>query len=137
MAQMANASILHRVLGLGATALAVCMVVLRSMTASPPMMSDVPEMGYIMAGASAVMLILAVLVFSPRVPERNAAQSVDAYWMQTPVLQAVTLVWFLAEGAAIMSAIGYYLTGHLATASTMVVSLAAYWWLGPNTFSKP
>lgn len=137
MAQTANPSMLHRFLGIGATVLAIAMVALRSMTSEPPVLGDMPVFAYVVSGISMVILIFTALVLTPRVPERRASQSVDAYWQTEDVVKAAMIVWFQAEGATLLSIVGYYLTGHLAVAATMVVSLCAFWWMGPNTFAKP
>ena len=137
MAQMASAPILHRFLGIGATALAVVMVFLR--TRVEPRASDdqfTAVMGYGSASISLAMVVVAVLVLTRRVPERQLSQRVEDYWMTPAVLASVNLVWFMSEGAAITATIGYFLTGHLAPAAMMVVAICTFWWLGPKTFAK-
>lgn len=136
MAQAASVPLLHRFLGIGATVLAIAMVALRS-NGLPAGDGDMSFLAYPFAGIGVVLLIVAVLVLAPRVPERLITQSVDAYWMTPAVVQAALRVWFLAEGAAIIATVGYFLTGHLATAATMVVAIGTFWWMGPNFFAKP
>jgi|SRR6187397_1498779 len=137
MAQTASAPILHRFLGLGATALAVVMVFLRTRV-EPPASDDqfTAVMAYAFASISLAMVVVAVLVLARRVPERRLTERVEAYWMTPAVLASVNLVWFVSEGAAIMATVGYFLTGHLAPAAMMVVAISTFWWLGPKTFAK-
>ena len=137
MAQMATLPMLHRFLGMGATGLAVVMVFLRTQ-AEPPSPDDAQTaiMAYGFAVVSLAMMAIAVLVLARRVPERSLSQRVEEYWMTPAVMAPVQLVWFVSEGAAILSTVGYFLTGHLAPAATMVVTISAFWWLGPKTFAK-
>jgi hypothetical protein len=138
MAQAANAPLLHRFLGIGATGLAIVMVLLR--VNAGPLPADDPflsGMGYAFATISLILIAVAVLVLSRRVPERRLGQSVDEYWATPAVLAPVNLVWFVSEGAAILSIVGYFMTGQLAPAATMVMGIAVFWWLGPKMFAKP
>ena len=138
MAQAAGAPLLHRFLGIGATGLAIALVLMRAVAGQPP--ADDPflvVMGYVVGTISLVLIAIAVLVLSRRVPERRLGQTVDAYWMEPAVVASVNLVWFVSEGAAILSIVGYYITGQLAPAATMVVGLGVFWWLGPKMFAKP
>ena len=46
------------------------------------------------------------------------------------------LVWFLMEGAGVLSAVGFFLTGVPAPVAAMVLALAVFWMNGPGTFGK-
>ena len=133
----ATVTMFHRMLGIGATLLAVVMVFLRS-KADPPLVDDqsTSVIAYLFASISLVGIAVAIMVLTRRVPERSITQPVDAYWAAPGVLPAANLVWFVLEGAAILAIVGYYMTGHLAPAATMVVGLGVFWWMGPKTFSK-
>jgi hypothetical protein len=39
-------------------------------------------------------------------------------------VQSLNLLWFVLEGATVLSVIGYLLTGHLAVTATMLVGVA-------------
>ena len=46
------------------------------------------------------------------------------------------LVWFLMEGAGMMAAVGYLLTGQPVSVVAMGVAIVAFWLSGPNAFAK-
>ena len=139
-AQKANANVhmFHRMLGLGGTVFAIVVVVIRARM-DPPSADDqfTSIVAYTLAGISLVLIAVAVMVLTRRVPERSISQSLDAYWTTAGVLPAANLFWLVVEGAASLAIVGYLVTGHLAPAAVMVVGLGVFWWVGPNMFSKP
>jgi len=132
----ANPPMLHRFMGYGATVLSAVMVVLRANAGMPEQSDTMTMIAYGIAAVSVILVVVAVMVLIPRVPERRAAESVAAYWATPAVAGAVAQIWFLTEGAVILSAVGYYLSGLIAPAATMVVALGVFWWIGPRMFAK-
>ena len=133
----ANAPMLHRFLGIGATILSAALVLLRANAGMPEQSDTMTLIAYGIAVVSIGLVVVSVMVLTPRVPERRAGESVDAFWKNPAVTSPVLQIWFMTEGAVILAAVGYYLTGLIAPAAAMVVALGVYWWLGPRMFAKP
>ena len=130
--------LLHRFLAMGITMLAAVFLFLRSTGFEPIPSSDSSTLviGYSLSGLVVALLAVAFLVFKPRVPQQGPRQSIAEYWSSPDTTQKVFLVWFLMEGAGVMGAIGYLLTGQLVSAVAMGVAIAVFWLNGPNTFAK-
>jgi hypothetical protein len=76
------------------------------------------------------------LVLKSRAPRRLPRQSVEDYWASPEVASKVSMVWFLLEGGAIVSTVGFLLSGEPAP-----LAVAAAGWLllilsGPSRFAK-
>ena len=130
--------LLHRFRGIGLVLVAMVFLVLRSLGIPHILESSdsASVVAYALAGAGAVLVAIALLVFKPRVPDRQPGQSVEAYW-KTPEVAAMALrVWFLLEGGALMAAMGYFMTGQPGAAAAMVAAVAVFWLFGPNVFAK-
>ena len=52
------------------------------------------------------------------------------------VTASVFLVWFLMEGAGVISAVSFFLTGAAVSAAAMMLATAVFWMNGPSTFAK-
>lgn len=46
------------------------------------------------------------------------------------------MVWFLMEGAGVISAVSYFLTSAAVSAAVMMLTLAVFWMNGPGAFGK-
>ncbi len=95
---------------------------------------DVALIGYILAFAGLIPIVLAVLVLKPRVPDRAPGQSDAAFW-QVAIYPTIP-VWALFEGAGILGAVGALLTGLWAPAAVVVISLACLLLMGPGHFEN-
>ena len=136
----ATLPLLHRFLGIGQLLLLAAFVAIRMLGVAPAL--DGPpsfqnSVVYGMAGITVVMLFVAFFVLKPRVPERRGGQSVAEYWTTPESATKVLPVWFLCEGAGVVSVIGYFLTGAPVALLMAAIALTAFWLLGPNAFAKP
>jgi hypothetical protein len=92
-----------------------------------------PPIGLVTAGFAVVQLAAVLGILLPRMPRRPADQSPDDYWM-TVARGDTIIVWAMLEAAGLLSAVGYLLTGALASAATGVLAIAALALLGPARF---
>lgn len=70
------------------------------------------------------LLLVSVSVLRPRVRERSSQQSSDGYWAAVETRRAAIILWAVAEGAAFISLVGYFLSGALAGIAVAVLALA-------------
>ena len=130
---------LHQFLGIGLVLIAAVFLILRYLGLAPLMKAgeEGPTFTYVFAGIGVALLLYALLIVKPRTPVRDSAQLVDQFWA-TPTNGAKVLrMWFTLEGAGMMSAIGFLMTGAPLVAIVMVVAIGTYWWCGPKVFAKP
>jgi len=133
-------ALLHRFLAIGSTLLAVCFTGITAVGVGPLLPrgdESAPILAYIFAGIGSTLVLVTILVLKPRVPKLRPGQSVEQFWKQPETAQAAMLVWFLLEGASVLSAIGFLLTGEPAVAITMVTAIALLWFNGASAFGKP
>ena len=138
MASHAGAPTLHRLLGIGLVTLAAAFGGLTYAGVAPLLERDEGSrvIAYVMAGISLAVCAVALVFVKPRVPERRAGQPVEQYWSARDVTEKILLVWFLLEGAAIQAAIGFLLTGELATLIVAGAAMVAFWLCGPRAFAE-
>ena len=133
----ATAPLLHQSLGIGLVMMAAVMSFLRYRGLAPTLPPDsLTSIAYALSGFSVVLVAVALLVIKPRVPDRRPQQSVEEYWSTREVGAKAFLVWFLMEGAGMMAAVGYLLTGQPVSVVAMGVAIAAFWLSGPNAFAR-
>jgi hypothetical protein len=84
------------------------------------------------AALTITMLVVAARVLRPRVPERRFDQSADAYWSETAARGPAVVLWATIEGAGVVAAVGYYLTGSAAPALGAAVALVTMVALRPG-----
>lgn len=134
----ATLPLLHRFLGIGLVMVAASLVGLKYLGIGPALPASNVRLviACVLSGIAAVLAVVALVVFKPRVPERSSAQSVEEYWSTREVGTKVLSVWFLLEGAGTLATVGYFLTGEPAAALAAGVLIAAFWWCGPNVFAK-
>ena len=136
----ATPQLLHRILGIGVTALALVFLALTYLGRAPLLAPDdefADMLSYIVSGASIIVILVALVFRKPKVPERRPAESVDAYWKRPEVGMVVVGVWFLTEAAAVLATVGYLLTGDPIVLLVMGLAIAVYWMTGPTMFAKP
>lgn len=92
-----------------------------------------PPIGLVTAGFAVVQLAAVLVILVPRMPRRPADQSPDDYWTTVARGDAI-IVWAMLEAAGLLSAVGYLLTGAVASTATGVVAIAALALLGPARF---
>ena len=130
--------LLHRFLGFGMFAIAGTFTGLIATGIGPLIKEPGSEqqLAWIMTGISLAVGATALLVLKPRVPERRPGQSVQEYWSNIEIAGKAMTVWFLLEGAGMLAAIAFLLTGVSAAGLVMALTIVAFWMTGPNTFAK-
>jgi hypothetical protein len=134
----ATLPVLHRVLGIGLTAIAVVFLILRYLDIPPMLPHDsvTQVIGYTLSGLGVVLAAVALFVFKPRVPDHSPGELVEQYWSRPEIGPKVMMVWIVLEGAGVMAAVGYLSTGEPVTAIAAGVVIVAFWLCGPNVFAK-
>jgi pheromone shutdown protein TraB len=61
-------------------------------------------------------------------------QTPDEYWASPEVGTNVVLLWFMVEGAGMLAAVGYLLTGERPATLAMGLAIVMYWWCRPGLF---
>ena len=82
-------------------------------------------LGIVLPAVGIGLLLVSASVLRRRVPERSAQQSSDGYWAAVENRGAAIVLWAVTEGAALVSLVGYFLSGAPAAAAVAVVALAA------------
>jgi hypothetical protein len=126
------APVLHRSLLTGLLLLTGVMVVLRSGDTGAESFDDNEVLGYSFAALSFVLVAVALLFLKPRVRAREPKQPVEEYW--SSVTPTILPLWFVMEGAGMIAIVGYFLTGLIATAAAIGISIAVFIWYGPRAF---
>jgi hypothetical protein len=137
--QKVDQTLLHRILGIGVTTVAAVFLVLTYLGIAPILRE--PDgfeqiVAYVLSGVAAAVVAVALLVVKPRFPDRVFGHSVEEYWSEPKVRQNVLLIWFLLEGAGILAAIGFFLTGAVVSAIAMGGAIVIYWLSGPKMLMK-
>jgi hypothetical protein len=91
--------------------------------------------GVVLAVLALAVLAVAVSALRPRIPERRADQSADLYWSDARNRGLAIVLWVVVEGAGVLAAVGYFLTGSLVAAGALAVVLGAMILLGPARLS--
>jgi len=127
--------LLHRFLGIGLVTTVAILVFVRNLGLAPPASWGSP-IAYVFPGASVALFAVSFLVFKPRVPQRPMGEPVEQYWSTPQVVAKVLPIWFLMEGAGIIAAVGYFLTGEPVSALVAGLAIVAFWLTGPNVFAN-
>jgi hypothetical protein len=90
--------------------------------------------GYILAAAGLMPIIIAMLILRPKVPTRTSGQSDAGYWQGA--LGPALSVWVLCEGGGITAAVGALLTGLWAPMVTVAVAVTCLVLMGPGRFEN-
>lgn len=106
------------------------LVVLRM--AHGPVMRGVPVVGLALAGCAVAVLGTAVTVLRARVPSRSPAQAPDAYWEDAGTRAAALVLWAVIEGAGLLAAVGYLVSGGMVPAAVFAAALGTIALLGPG-----
>ena len=110
--------ILHTAL-LGGLILSGATLYLARRLSQPPPVGEARVLTLVLAVVSVGVLVIAVGMLRPRVPERRSEQNPEAYWTDASRAAAIVL-WAAIEGAGLVGAVGYFLT-----------AAAAPWWRTP------
>jgi hypothetical protein len=133
--QLPNASrvvrILHTAL-LGGLFLCGAVLYLVRRVSPPPAVGEAPTLTLVLAVGSVVLLGVAVGLLRPRVPDRRPEQDADAYWSDAGSRGPAIVLWATIEGAGLVGAVGYFVTGGTAPAVGFALALAALVLLRPG-----
>jgi hypothetical protein len=124
--------LLHRFLLTGLVVLTGVLALLRWQGIAPLPPGDSEVIGYTFAALSIVLVLISLLLFKPRIPGRKPQQSIEQYWSAPEVTQSVLVMWFLMEGAGLLAAIGFFLSGEPAPIASLAIALVVFWLNGPN-----
>ena len=116
--------ILHTAL-LGGLTLCGAMLYFVRRVLQPPAVGEAPILTVVLAVTAVVLLVIAVGVLRPRIPDRRPEQDSDAYWRDATSRGAAIVLWATVEGAGLVGAVGYFLTGGTAPAVAFALALAA------------
>ena len=137
-AKQGSPQLLYHFLRIGVSILAAIFLVLR-LAGVPPLLHADPTsdvIAYVISGIAVVLVLVGVFVLKPGVPGRKAAQTPAEYWATPKVVQKAMSVWFMVEGAATFASIGFLMTGHWVASAAMILAIAAFWFVGPETFEN-
>jgi hypothetical protein len=97
----------------------------------PPSVGEGPTLAILLAVVSAVLLGVAMSVLRPRIPDRRPEQDSETYWRDANSRGAAIVLWATIEGAGMVGAVGYFLTGGIAPAVAFALAFAALLILRP------
>jgi hypothetical protein len=126
---------IHLALALGLTLCGVVFFIVRQAEQLPALV-QAPAVGIALTVAAISALVVAVTVVRPRVPEQAPEQTPDMYWGDATVRMTVMVLWAAVEGAGLLGAVGYLLTGATAPAIALVIGIVTLATLGPGRFEQ-
>ncbi len=127
--------VLHLALTLGLALAGVVFFIVRRVQELPVLVQSA-AVGIALTVAAASALVVAVTVVRPRVPEQTPEQTPDMYWGDATVRMTVMVLWAAVEGAGLLGAVGYLLTGATAPAIALVLGIVTLATLGPRRFEQ-
>jgi hypothetical protein len=127
--------LIHLALTLGLTLAGVVFVIVRRVQQMPALVQS-PAVAIALTVAAISTLVVAVTVVRPRVPEQTPEQTPDLYWGDATVRMTVMVLWAAVEGAGMLGAVGYFLTGAPAPAIALVIGIVTLATLGPRRFEQ-
>lgn len=116
--------IMHRAMTAGCVLAGGVFVLIRHIGAAPTLVAHA-TIGGVLAGASVALLAVSAALVRPRVPERVASQTAEAYWTAPETRGSAILLWAMVEGAALLSLVGYLLTGGAPPAAAAGLAIVA------------
>jgi hypothetical protein len=116
--------ILHAAL-FGGLILSGAMLYLVRRVLQPPSVVEAGALTLVLAVVPAVLLVIAVGALRPKVPRRRPEQDSGAYWSDAGTRGSAIVLWAAIEGAGLVGAVGYFLTGGTAPAVAFALALAA------------
>lgn len=125
--------LIHMALVLGTTLCGVVFVVVRRVT-PPPALAQASLIGIILAASAIAMLGVALTVLRPRVRQQAPEQSIDDYWGDATVRMTAMTLWAVVEGASLLGAVGYLLTGATASGLALALGVVTLLSLRPSRF---
>ena len=126
--------VLHLALTLSLSLAGAVLFIVRRVQQLPALVP--PAVGIALAVAAVSTLVVAVTVVRPRVPLQAPEQRADVYWGDATVRLTVLFLWVAVEGAGLLGAVGYLLTGATAPAIALVLGIVTLATLGPRRFEQ-
>ncbi len=96
-----------------------------------PLSPETSPVPFVCAGVG-VALLVGGLVYRTRVPQPTHSITIESHWTQPTTMSAASMVWFLMEGGAIISAVGFLLSGETAPGIVSAVAFVAILLSGPR-----
>lgn len=127
--------LIHLALTLGVTLAGSVFVVVRRVAPFPPLPQG-RTIAIALAGAAIGILVVALTQLRPRIPEQAPQQSGDDYWGDARVRTAALTLWAAVEGASLIGAVGYLLTGAAAPAAALVLGILGLVSVRPARFER-
>jgi hypothetical protein len=93
-----------------------------------------PTIGLALAGVAFVLLAVAIVVLRPRMPERRADQSADAYWMAGESRGAAIVLWSVVQAAGLVASVASFVTGATAPIAVAAAALIVLFMFRPSRF---
>ena len=122
-------------LTLGLSLMAAVFFILRRLGQVPAI--EIPRVaGIALTVASISTLVVALTVVRPRVQPQAPEQTADMYWGDATVRVTVVMLWAGVEGAGLMGALGYLLTGALAPGIALVMAILTLASMRPSRFER-
>jgi drug/metabolite transporter (DMT)-like permease len=126
-----TARLLHGAFTAGCVLAGGVFYALRAFGQGPRVEGDVP-IGMWLAIAGVLLVVVATTLIRRRVPERVASQSAEEFWSTPATITPAMVMWSMIEGGALLSLVGYLLTGDVAPAAVAVGAIATLAALRPG-----
>lgn len=128
--------ILHGTLTVSVVLITAVFIVLDRVFHLPPVLSDLPVVGRVLAVIGVLMVAGALAILRPKIPERRSDQTPDAFWEDVTTRGAALLVWALCEGGGIAGAVAFRLTCEPLTLGAAAIALIAMTWTRPGALER-
>lgn len=125
--------LMHAALTLGPALAGVVFVIVRRVS-PPPQFPGTTTIGLALSVAAIAILAVALTVLRARVPQQAPEQSVDGFWGDAAVRFSALTLWAVVEGATLLGAVGYLLTGALAPGMALALGVVTLLSLRPARF---
>ncbi|HET9707961.1 MAG TPA: hypothetical protein VFP39_06635 [Gemmatimonadales bacterium] len=126
--------VLHLALTLGLTLAGAVLFIVRRVQPLPALVP--PAVGIALTVAAVSTLVVAVTVVRPRVLLQAPEQTRDMYWGEAALRLTVLFLWVAVEGAGLLGALGYLLTGTTAPLIALVLGIVTLATLRPGRFEQ-
>jgi hypothetical protein len=126
--------LIHFALAMGVTLLTIVMVVLRQ-TGGWTEPDQPLRIGMILAGVGVTLIAASLAILRPRIDVRGGSESKEEFWNPTRTTGALFL-WSGIEAGALISVVGYALTGFWTPLAVVPIALIAFFFTRPSTMDE-
>ena len=91
--------------------------------------------GYGLAGIGCLPIVMALILFRPKIPRRERDQSLESFWPEA--LPRALVTWVLIEGGGIIASVGFVNSGTFAPAVVAILAILVLVWLRPGSIAAP